>query len=80
METPIPSPKRTTDISDRQLCCEEALEVAYKNFVAQAERAGWKALEITIAFQSLADHHMLAIGANAATDRMLAEVLKHRRR
>ena len=80
MDASIPSPKRATDTSDRQLCCEEALEVAYREFVSRAQQAGWKALEITVALQSLGDHHMLSIATIEEADRLLAEVLKHHRR
>lgn len=80
MSAPIPGPRRISDISDRLLECEEALERAFQDLVERAERAGWDTIEITVALQSLADHHMLATAANAETDWQIAESLKSRRR
>ncbi|MGO4336776.1 hypothetical protein AB4037_17875 [Labrys sp. KB_33_2] len=79
MSAPIAGPRRTSDISDRLLECEEALERAFQDLVEQAERAGWDTIEITLALQSLADHHMLAKAANAGTDAMIAFANDRRR-
>jgi hypothetical protein len=79
MSAPIAGPKRTADISDRLLECEEALERAFQDLVERAERAGWDTIDITLALQSLADHHMLAKAENAETDRQIAEALRARR-
>ncbi|MGN8119950.1 hypothetical protein [Labrys sp. 22185] len=76
----VRSPSHLSDISDRWLDCEEALEPAFQDLVALAEGAGWKVLEITLALQSLADCHMLAQAANGETDRQIAELLRVRRR
>lgn len=76
----VRGPSRLRDISDRELDCEEALEPAFQDLIRLAESAGWKTLEITVALQSLADHHMLMKAANAETDRQIAEVLRVRRR
>ena len=78
MSAPIPGPRRISDISDRPLECEEALERAFQDLVERAERAGWDTIEITLALQSLADHHMLAKAANVETDRQIAEALSRR--
>ncbi|MFC2248698.1 hypothetical protein ACETRX_03650 [Labrys portucalensis] len=79
MSAPIAGPKRTADISDRLLECEEALERAFQDLVERAERAGWDTLEIYVALQSLADHHMLMKAADAGTDAMI-EFANERRR
>lgn len=80
MSAPIAGPKRTADISDRLLECEEALERSFQELVERAERAGWDTIEITVALQSLADHHMLGKAETAETDRQIAEAIKGRRR
>ncbi|WP_448952097.1 hypothetical protein [Labrys neptuniae] len=54
------------------------MERAFQELVERAERAGWDTLEIYVALQSLADHHMLAKAANAETDRRIAELLNRR--
>lgn len=79
MSAPIASPNRTADISDRLLECEEALERSFQDLVERAERAGWDTIEITVALQSLADHHMLMKAADAGTDAMI-EFANERRR
>ena len=79
MSAPIAGPKRTADISDRLLECEEALERAFQDLVERAERAGWNTIEITVALQSLADHHMLAKAENSGTDAMVAFANERRR-
>ena len=80
MSAPILGPRRISDISDRLLECEEALERSFQDLVERAERAGWDTIEITVALQSLADHHMLAKAETAETDRQIAEALRARRR
>ena len=80
MSAPIPEPRRISDISDRLLECEEALERSFQELVERAERAGWDTIEITVALQSLADHHMLMRAENTETDRQIAEAIKGLRR
>ena len=79
MSVPIAAPRKTADISDRFLDCEEALEHAVQDLIERAERAGWDTIEITVALQSLADHHMLAKAENAGTDAMIAFANERRR-
>ncbi|MGJ4855470.1 hypothetical protein ACN6KF_001416 [Labrys sp. La1] len=79
MSAPIAGPRRISDISDRLLECEEALERAFQDIVERAERAGWDTIEITVALQSLADHHMLMKAADAGTEGMIAFVNERRR-
>ncbi|MGO4337103.1 hypothetical protein AB4037_19540 [Labrys sp. KB_33_2] len=76
---PLRGPDRRCDISDRLLNCEEALERSFQDLVERAELAGWETIEIAVALQSLADHHMLAKAANEETDRQIAEALRARR-
>lgn len=75
----IDSPGPTADIADRLPECEEALERAFQDLVERAERAGWDTIEITVALQSLADHHMLAKAENAGTDAMITFANDRRR-
>ncbi|WP_454813737.1 hypothetical protein [Labrys neptuniae] len=55
------------------------MERAFQDLVEHAERAGWDTIEITVALQSLSDHHMLMKAADAGTDAMIAFANERRR-
>ena len=76
LSPPIAAPKPETDISDRTLDCEFALEPAFQALAEAAERVGWRAEDVASALVNLADCHVLARAANADTDAMIERVRK----
>lgn len=58
---------------DRHLSCQEAIEPAFQELAENAESAGWSSDEVAAALVDLADNHMLALVANAETDRAIKD-------
>lgn len=61
-----PGPNRQPE--DRFLQCEQELEAAFQDLIAQAVKAGWGEREACVAITALADHNILASSCNAWTD------------
>lgn len=73
-------PRRENDYPDRHLECQEDLEARVIAIIDEGREAGWSVHDITTALVALADNLMLADGANADTDRQIAEAKTATRR
>jgi hypothetical protein len=67
----IDAPRKPDDYPERFLECEQALEAAVQALIWEAVKAGWDEGEACAAVASLADHHVLAMQANACAERSM---------
>ncbi|CAN7682189.1 hypothetical protein LJR098_002219 [Rhizobium sp. LjRoot98] len=68
----IKAPRITFDHPDRFLSCQEQIDVAARDMLAAAVRAGWTEQEATAALVEVADNRMLAHIANQKTEDRIA--------
>ncbi|PDT32268.1 hypothetical protein CO660_00025 [Rhizobium sp. L9] len=69
--TEIARPSVSEDHPDRQIRCQDAMQLAFERLVERAAAAGWSEREAVIAIIDLADNHMLSIAANNKTNALL---------
>ena len=63
--------KRETDIADRHLECQEAMEIVVNSVVDVALRVGWTELEACMTIQELMDNRTLSSQANEQTNQQI---------
>ena len=66
-EDRLRGPRKLGPYADRDLDCQEALEVGLMALVDRAEAAGWLRIEAYAALVELIDHHAMADQARELT-------------
>ena len=73
-------PRKTTDISDPILECEEDIEAAVNNIIEIAVGVGWSEVQVCLALAELADCRMLASQANSEITKEIQRALSYNRK